>query len=138
MVLKNSLTLINEFYFYISNKIRKLYLNSSIYNNKISKIDNGVLSYKPSHSILNCIVKYEKKKNKIEDFSLNSICLLSVSSSSVKISISKLIQNPDHKKKTASIVIITHEAKELNSKKCLKSFRANKYILKTPVLIRLF
>jgi len=54
------------------------------------------------------------------------------------ISVQRLIQIPDHKKKTASIVIITHEAKELNSKKCLKSFRANKYILKTPVLIRLF
>ena len=54
------------------------------------------------------------------------------------ISVQRLIQIPDHKKKTASIVIITHEANELNSKKCLKSFSANKNILKTPVLIRLF
>ena len=54
------------------------------------------------------------------------------------ISVQRLIQIPNHKKKTASIVIITHEANELNSKKCLKSFKANKYILKTPVLIRLF
>jgi len=54
------------------------------------------------------------------------------------ISVQRLIQIPDHKKKTASIVIITHEANELNSKKCLKSFRYNKNILKVPVLIRLF
>jgi len=54
------------------------------------------------------------------------------------ISVQRLIQIPDHKRKTASIVIITHEANELNSKKCLKSFRANKNILKRPVLIRLF
>jgi len=54
------------------------------------------------------------------------------------ISVQRLIQIPDHKNKTASIVIITHEANELNSKKCLKSFRANKNILKSPVLIRLF
>ena len=54
------------------------------------------------------------------------------------ISVQRLIQIPNHKKNTASIVIITHEANELNSKKCLKSFKANKYILKTPVLIRLF
>ena len=54
------------------------------------------------------------------------------------ISVQRLIQIPDHKRKTASIVIITHEANELNSKKCLKSFSANKNILKTPVLIRLF
>ena len=55
-----------------------------------------------------------------------------------KISVQRLIQIPDHKKKTASIVIITHEANERNSKKCLKSFKANKNILKNPVLIRLF
>ena len=54
------------------------------------------------------------------------------------ISVQRLIQIPDHKRKIASIVIITHEANELNSKKCLKSFIANKNILKTPVLIRLF
>ncbi len=73
MVLKNSLTLINEFYFYISNKIRKLYLNSQIYNKKISKIDNKILDYTPSLNIFDCIIKYEKKKNKIEDYLLDSI-----------------------------------------------------------------
>jgi len=40
------------------------------------------------------------------------------------ISVKRLIQIPDHKKKTASIAIITHEANELNSKKCLKSFKS--------------
>jgi len=54
-----------------------------------------------------------------------------------KISIARLIQNPDHKKKTASIIIITHKAKELNSNKCLKSFKSNKNVLKYPTLIRL-
>ncbi len=54
------------------------------------------------------------------------------------ISIKRLIQLPDHKKKTASIAIITHEANELNSKKCIKSFNSNKNIIKSPVLIRLF
>ena len=47
MVIKNSLNFINEFFFYISNQIRKIYLNSNFYNNKISKIDNKVLEYKP-------------------------------------------------------------------------------------------
>ena len=55
-----------------------------------------------------------------------------------RISIQRLIQIPDNKNKTASIVIITHEADELNSAKCLKSFKSNKDIIKTPVLIRLF
>ena len=54
------------------------------------------------------------------------------------ISVQRLIQIPDHKKQTASIIIITHEANELNSKKCLNSLKTNKNILKAPVLIRLF
>ena len=54
-----------------------------------------------------------------------------------EISIARLIQNPDHKRKTASIIIITHKAKELNSNKCLKSFKSNKNVLKSPTLIRL-
>ncbi len=54
-----------------------------------------------------------------------------------KISIERLIQTPDHKKQTASISIITHKTNELNSKKCLRSFKSNKNVLKYPTLIRL-
>ena len=73
MVLKNSINFINSFFLYIYNILRKIYLNSSIYNNKISKINYRILNYKPSLSLLGCIIKYEKKKKKIEDFYLNSI-----------------------------------------------------------------
>ena len=55
-----------------------------------------------------------------------------------RISIARLIQIPDNKRKTASIIIITHKSKELYSNKCLKSFKSNKNVLKTPILIRLF
>ena len=55
-----------------------------------------------------------------------------------KISIERLIQTPDHKKKTASIVIVTHKTNEHNSSKCINSFKNNKNILKFPTLIRLF
>ena len=54
------------------------------------------------------------------------------------ISIQRMIQIPDNKLKTASIVIITHKTKQLNSDNCLKSFKKNKKILKRPVLLRLF
>ena len=54
-----------------------------------------------------------------------------------KISVERLIQIPDHKRKTASIVIITHKANEYNVQKCIKSIRSNKNILKKPILIRL-
>ena len=53
------------------------------------------------------------------------------------ISIERLIQIPDHKLKTASIVIITHKSKELDAQKCISLFKSNKNILKNPVLIRL-
>mgnify|MGYP001384483182 FL=1 len=54
------------------------------------------------------------------------------------ISIQRLIQIPDNLRKKASIIIITHNVKEYYSKKCMNSFKSNKNVLKTPVLIRLF
>ncbi len=73
MVLKNSFNFINEFLFYSINQIRKIYLNSTFYNKKISNINDKNLEYKPSPSLLSCIINYEKKKDKIEDFYLSSI-----------------------------------------------------------------
>ena len=73
MILKNSLNFINEFFNYLSNQIRKIYLNSNIYNKKISKINLQSLYYKPSPNLLDCLIKYEGKKSKIENFYVNSI-----------------------------------------------------------------
>ena len=55
-----------------------------------------------------------------------------------QVSIQRMIQIPDNKLKTASIVIITHKTKQLNSNNCLKSLKKNKKILKKPILLRLF
>ena len=73
MILKSSLNQINEFFLYLSNHIRKFYLNSSIYNKKISKIIEGELQYVPSPNLLDCIIKYDKKKKNIEEYLINSI-----------------------------------------------------------------
>ena len=73
MFFRNSLNYFNQFFFFSSNKIRNFYLNSKIYNKKISKISNKSLEYKPSPNLLDCLIKYEKKKNNIEDFYVNSI-----------------------------------------------------------------
>ena len=73
MILKNSLNLISEFFNYSSNQIRKIYLSSGIYNKKISIIDDKFIEYKPSPNLLDCLIKYEKKKNNIENFYLNSV-----------------------------------------------------------------
>ena len=63
MFFKNTLNYLIQFFFFISEQIKKFYLNSKIYNKKISKISDKTLVYKPSPSILDCIIKYEKKKN---------------------------------------------------------------------------
>ena len=111
-------------------------------------------------SILRGNIKYpfgisDKKRKKIKIYNANKssnslyvrlevtdkpgvLSIITKQLAKYKISVQRLIQIPDHKKKTASIVIITHEANELNSKKCIKSFNVNKNILKNPVLIRLF
>ena len=73
MFFKNSLNYFSQFFFFISNQIKNFYLNSKIYNKKISKISNKSLEYKPSPSLLDCLIKYEKKKIKIEDLYLNSV-----------------------------------------------------------------
>ena len=62
MFLKNSFNYINQFFFFFANKTRNFYLNSIIYNKKISNIENRNLEYKPSSGLIDCIVKYKKKK----------------------------------------------------------------------------
>ena len=73
MILKNSINYLNQFFFFITNKSRNIYLNSIVYNKKISKIEHRSLEYKPSPNLIDCLIKYKKKKNKIEDFSLSSV-----------------------------------------------------------------
>ena len=55
-----------------------------------------------------------------------------------KISIERVIQIPDLKKKSASIVIITHKAFEYRSQNLINSLKKNVNVLKKPILIRLF
>ena len=55
-----------------------------------------------------------------------------------KISVKRIIQTPNKKNNSATIVIITHKTKESSSKNCLSMFKKNRNILKYPTLIRLF
>ncbi len=64
---------INRFFFNIFDKLRELYLNSSLYDKKISKTYYQNLIYKPSPHLLSSLIKYQKKKFRIEDFALNEI-----------------------------------------------------------------
>ncbi len=64
---------INRFFFNIYNQLRKFYLNSNFYDKKISNIEFKNLIYKPSPHFLLSLIEYQKKKFKIEDFSLDHV-----------------------------------------------------------------
>ncbi len=64
---------INRFFFDVFDQFRKFYLNSNIYDKKISKVNNKDLIYKPSPHLLSSLIKYQKKKLKIEDFTFDDI-----------------------------------------------------------------
>ena len=78
MILKNSFNYINQFFFFFTNKTRNFYLNSIIYNNKISKTENKSLEYKPSPGLTDCIIKYKKKKIKLRIFLYNQYGLTKI------------------------------------------------------------
>jgi uncharacterized heparinase superfamily protein len=73
MIFKNSLNFINNSFYFIKKKTRAIYLNSKIYNKKITPLDKNSLEYRPSPSLLDCLLKYDKKKINIEKYALNKI-----------------------------------------------------------------
>ena len=73
MFLKNSLNYFSHFFFFVLNYLKDFYLNSNVYDKKISRISDKTLEYRPSLSILDCLIKFEKKKIKIQDLYLDSI-----------------------------------------------------------------
>ena len=66
MIFKNS-------FLFFKKKARSLYLNSNIYDKKISSFNDVSLEYRPSPSLLDCLIKYDKKKIKIENYLVNEI-----------------------------------------------------------------
>ena len=54
-----------------------------------------------------------------------------------KVSIKRLVQNPDRNKKSSSIVIITHKSKDKFLNKILKEITKKNYIRKKPKFIRI-
>ena len=73
MIFNNSLNFINNSYLFSKKKIRSLYLSSNIYNKKIKPSVIGSLEYFPSPHLLDSLIKFEKKKINIKDYSLDKI-----------------------------------------------------------------
>ena len=73
MIIKSLLGNLSLIYLNAKKNIYQIYQNSSFYNKKISKVFNNNFEYKPSPHLFSSIVKYQKKKYRIEDFALESI-----------------------------------------------------------------
>ena len=61
------------FFYSLKKKTRSLYLNSNNYNKRITPLKNNLLEYRPSPSLLDCLIKYDKKRIKIENYSLDEV-----------------------------------------------------------------
>ena len=73
MTIKNFIADLSQIYFNLKLSLKQFYQNSNFYDKKISKTKDIAFGYKPSPYLLSSIVKYQKKKYKIEDFAIESI-----------------------------------------------------------------
>ena len=73
MTIKNFIADLSQIYFNLKLSLKQFYQNSNFYDKKISKTKDIAFGYKPSPYLISSIVKYQKKKYKIEDFALESI-----------------------------------------------------------------
>ena len=73
MIFNNLLNFINNTYIFSKKKIHSLYLSSNIYNRKITPSIVSSLEYYPNPNLLNSLIKYNKKKINIKNYSLNKI-----------------------------------------------------------------
>ena len=73
MIFSNLLNFINNSYIFSKKRIHFLYLSSNIYNKRITSSDINSLEYYPSPNLMDSLIKYRKKKNNIENYSLNKV-----------------------------------------------------------------
>ena len=73
MIFRNPLNYSKQIFFNFLTHIKNFYLNSNLYDKKISKIYSSNFEYKPSAHLLSSLIKYQRKKYKIEDFALDSL-----------------------------------------------------------------
>ena len=73
MILRKPLNFIGQFLSNIFEQIRKIYLNSNYYNNKISKISKNSLIYRPSPHLLSSLIKYQAKKINVNNIATENL-----------------------------------------------------------------
>ena len=73
MILRNLLNFFSQLLENINKQIRNVYLNSSFYDKKISKIYNEELIYKPSPHLLASLIKYQTQKINVNNISAENL-----------------------------------------------------------------
>ena len=73
MLNQNSLSLSNGLFYRLKQIFKRIYRNSNFYEKKLSKTFDNNFEYKPSPHLLSSIIKYQKKKYRIEDFAVEAI-----------------------------------------------------------------
>ena len=73
MILRNFLNFIKQLLENITNQFRSIYLNSSFYDKKISKIYYKELLYKPSPHLLSSLIRYQTKKINVNEISIEDL-----------------------------------------------------------------
>ena len=73
MILRNSLNFISQLFTDTLKQLRNIYLNSSYYDKKISKIHFDNLFYRPSPHLLSSLIKYQTKKINVDDISTENL-----------------------------------------------------------------
>ncbi len=73
MILRNFLNFIYQFIENLNNQIKNIYLCSSFYDRKISKVYNEELIYKPSPHLLSSLIKYQTQKINVNNISAENL-----------------------------------------------------------------
>ena len=73
MILSDPLNFIGQFLENVNKQIRNIYLNSSFYEKKISKISSEDLIYKPSPHLLSSLIKYQSQKINVSDIKTENL-----------------------------------------------------------------
>ena len=116
-------SLISDLYSIIRGNIKNPFI---VPHNKRKKIK----IYNYNNYIYACYFRFEVKDKSGVLASITNILAKN------KISIETLIQDPNKKNKTASIIIITHKTTEKRVINCIASINKNKNIIKKPTFIR--
>ena len=79
---------------------------------------------------------FHNLKDGLDYYSLNLSNITKVFSQN-KVSIKRLIQNPNKSKGTSSIIIISHKSKDDYLRKIIKIISKKNYVIKSPKFIRI-